>query len=129
MLSKGFQNCFIMNLPSRCHIKGSKTAKGLQSAKVLVNWGPFDDFFLGKKFHNAEKLKGGPFEIFQHPFCRKSPKKLKGDPLRIFFFKENAPQCRKNSKVGDLSLARYCMLRGKKGKTFLVQFPGPTGTY
>ena len=27
------------------------------------------------------------------------------------------------------SLARYCMLRGKKGKTFLVQFPGPTGTF
>ena len=22
------------------------------------------------KSHNAEKLKGGPFEVFQHPFCR-----------------------------------------------------------
>ena len=22
--------------------------------------------------HNAEKLKGGPFEVFQHPFCRKT---------------------------------------------------------
>ena len=28
---------------------------------------------------------------------------------------------------GPFSLARYCMIRGKKGKTFLVQFPGPTG--
>ena len=27
-----------------------------------------------KKSHNAEKLKGGPFGIFQHPFCRKTPK-------------------------------------------------------
>ena len=24
------------------------------------------------KSHNAEKLKGGPFEVFQHPFCRKT---------------------------------------------------------
>ena len=29
--------------PSRRHIKGSKIAKGLQGAKVLVNWGPFDE--------------------------------------------------------------------------------------
>ena len=25
-----------------------------------------------KKSHNDEKLKGGPFEVFQHPFCRKT---------------------------------------------------------
>ena len=24
------------------------------------------------KSHNAEKLKGGPFEVFQHPFSRKT---------------------------------------------------------
>ena len=24
------------------------------------------------KSHNAEKLKRGPFEVFQHPFCRKT---------------------------------------------------------
>ena len=28
-----------------------------------------------------EKLKGGHFGIFQHPFCRKTKKKLKGDHL------------------------------------------------
>ena len=28
-----------------------------------------------EKTGNAEKLKGGPFGIFQHPFCRKTPKK------------------------------------------------------
>ena len=33
------------------------------------------------KSHNAEKLKGGPFEVFQHPFCRKTSKKCRGDPL------------------------------------------------
>ena len=26
------------------------------------------------KSHNAEKLKVGPFEFFQHPFCRKTSK-------------------------------------------------------
>ena len=26
------------------------------------------------KSHNAEKLKGGPFGIFQHPICRKTSK-------------------------------------------------------
>ena len=29
--------------PSRRHIKGSKIAKRHQNAKVLVNWGPFDE--------------------------------------------------------------------------------------
>ena len=39
-------------------------------------------FIFGKKFHSAEKKrKGGPFGIFQHPFCRKTAKKLKGDPF------------------------------------------------
>ena len=40
------------------------------------------------KSHNAEKLKGGPFEVFQHPFCRKKiPEK-------------NVSQCRKKMKGG-----------------------------
>ena len=30
------------------------------------------------KSHNAEKLKGGPFGIFQHPFCRKTSKNAGG---------------------------------------------------
>ena len=34
-----------------------------------------------EKSLNAEKLKGGPFGFFQHPFCRKTAKKLKGDRL------------------------------------------------
>ena len=42
-------------LTDQRQIKGSKIAKGFRSAKVLVNWGPFDEFFLEKKSHNAEK--------------------------------------------------------------------------
>ena len=52
------------------------------------------------KSHNAEKLKGGPFGVFQHPFCRKTSKKLKGEKFlfseKIFIFS----QCRKKTK-GD----------------------------
>ena len=38
---------------------------------------------------------------------------------------EKVSQCRKKLKGGPLSLYRYCMLRGKRGKTFLVQFATP----
>ena len=74
----------------------------------------------GKKSHSAEKkLKGGPFGIFHHPFCRKTAKKLKGDPLR-----------KKNSGKKSLAVPKkigrgYGMLRGKTGKTVLVQFARP----
>ena len=48
-----------------------------------------------------KKLKGGPFGIFQHPLCRKTPKKLKGDPLRKKFFFE------KKSHRGEKTLREY----------------------
>ena len=47
-------------------------------------------FFFEKKSQDAEKLKGGPFGIFQHPFCRKTPKKLKGGPFGEFFFRKKS---------------------------------------
>ena len=71
------------------------------------------------------KNESGTLWDFQHPFCRKTPKKLKGDPLD--FFQKNSLNAEENLKGGPLSLARNCMLRGKR-ETFLVQFPGPTGT-
>ena len=65
-----------------------------------------------------KKLKGGPFGIFLHPFCRKN-KKLKGALLGKIFRKKsrNAEQ----NKGGPFSLSRYGLLRG----TFLVQFARP----
>ena len=73
--------------PKSAPYQGSKIAKGLQNAKVLVNWGPFyeKNVFLW----DFSKLKGGPFGIFQHPFCRTTQKKLKGDPWGIFFQKKS----------------------------------------
>ena len=46
--------------PSRRHIKGSKIAKGLQSAEVLVNWVPFDEFFRSL---TMLKNKPGPAQV------------------------------------------------------------------
>ena len=48
--------------PSRRHIKGSKIAKGIQSAEVLVNWVPLG-FFFEKRSHNAEKFLLYPLVI------------------------------------------------------------------
>ena len=84
--------------PSRSHIQGSKIAKDFQVSSTLLQYSKIEIFwknifrknYLLKKMdrvarrgslarapgalksHNAEKLKGGPFEVFQHPFCRKT---------------------------------------------------------
>ena len=60
--------------------------------------------------------------IFQHPFCRKTAKKLKGDPLGKKFSEKKSRSAEKKLKGGPFGLARCGMLRGKTGKTFLVQF-------
>ena len=47
-----------------------------------------------------KKLKGGPFGIFQHPFCRKTPKKIEGGPFgEIFFLEKKVSQRLKYSKA------------------------------
>ena len=65
----------------------------------------------GKKSHNAEKTeKGRPFGIFQHPFCRKTPKKLKKGTFGELFFPKKSRNAEK-TKEGTFGLVRYCMLR------------------
>ena len=61
---------------------------------------------LEKKSHNAEKLKGATLWGFPTSILTQNSKKLKGGPF---------------------GFARYGMLRGKTGKTFLVQFARPNG--
>ena len=97
--------------PSRRHIEGSKIAKGLHS--VFSSTAPQKIF--GKKVSMSKKLKGGPFGIFQHPFCRKTQKI--GDPL-VEKNSEKSVTMPKQLKGGHFSLARYCMIRGKKEKPF-----------
>ena len=93
--------------PSRRHIQGSKIAKRLPSVRYSLFFYSTrkskifrknfrKNFILKKngpsgalKSHNAEKLKGGPFGIFQHPFWRKTAKKLKGDHMGKKFSKKS----------------------------------------
>ena len=50
--------------------------------RSFVEGGPFGEKTnFQKKFHNAEKLKGGTLWDFKHPICCKISKKLKGGPF------------------------------------------------
>ena len=44
--------------------------------------------------------KGGPFEVFQHPFCRKTWKNWR--KIFLNYFREKISQCRKKLKGGTL---------------------------
>ena len=77
--------------------------------------------FCSKKVAQCrKKLKGGPFEVFQYPSVAKH-QKIEGGFFGGNFF-EKSLKVPKKLKEGPFSLSRYCMLRGKRGKLFLVQF-------
>ena len=72
--------------------------------------------------------RGDPLGFSNIHSVTKQQKKLKGGPFgEKFFFRKKVSQCRKKLKGGPFSLAQYGMLRGKTGKTFLVQFARPNG--
>ena len=50
---------------------------------------------------------------------------IEGGPFGEFFFEKKSHNDEKKLKVGPFSLYRHGMLRGKRGKTFLVQFARP----
>ena len=85
-------------------------------------------FFRKKSLTMPKKLKGGPFGIFQHPSVAKH-QKIEGGPFWEKTFSKKVSQWRKKLKGGPFSLSRYCMLRGKRGKTFLVQFARPNDAF
>ena len=45
-------------------------------------------------------MKGGPFEIFQHPFCRKTPKKIEGGPFGEKTFSDKKSRNAKKTERG-----------------------------
>ena len=102
--------------PSRRHIQGSKIAKRLPSVKYsLLQYSKTKNFLKityskngpsgALKSHNAEKLKGGPFEVFQHPFCRKTWKKLKKTKISTFGKKShNAEKTEKGDPLGFFNI-------------------------
>ena len=59
--------------------------------------------------------------FLQHPFCRKTAKKLKGKKIP----EKKTRKAGINWKGGPFGLPGYGMVRGKTGKTFLVQFARP----
>ena len=75
-----------------------------------------------------KKLKGGTLWDFQTSSLSQNIKKDAGGP---FGEKISEKKClampKKNLKGGLFGLARYGMLRGKTGKTILVQFARPNG--
>ena len=88
-------------------------------------------FIFGKKSHNAEKKteRGDPLGFFNIHSVAKHQKKCRGDPLGKFFFRKKSLAVPKKMKGGVFGLARYGMLRGKTGKTFLVQFARPNSAF
>ena len=66
-----------------------------------------------KSFTMTKNVKGGPFGIFQHPFCRKTSYNLKGGPFGEFFSRKKSRNAKKTERGGPFGLIRYCMLPGK----------------
>ena len=75
------------------------------------------------KSHNSEKLKGGTLWGFSTSILSQNMKKLK--KTKIFIFGKKSHSAEKNWKGGPFGLSGYGMVRGKTGKTFLVQFARP----
>ena len=84
--------------------------------------GPFGE----KKSQIAEKLKGGTLWGFSTSILSQNIKELKGSFGEKIFSRKKSRSAEKR-KGGPFGLARYSMLRGKTGKTFLVQFVRPNG--
>ena len=84
----------------------------ISQCRKKLKGGTLWDFPTSILSQNIKKMQGGPFE--EKKFRKKNPKK-------------NVSQCRKKLKGGLFGLARYDMLRGKTGKTILVQFARPNG--
>ena len=116
----------------------------LKNPKVGPNWhakrGDPYGFFNIHCCKTSNKLRGTLWREFfpekvshcrfcQHAICRKTSKTLKGsqniNPFGEKFFSRKKSHNAEKTERGPFSLARYCMLRGKRGKTFLVKFAEP----
>ena len=81
------------------------------------------NFFWEKSLTMPKKTeRDDPSGVFNIHFVAKH-QKIEGGLFGENFFPEKSLTMPKKTK----SLARYCMLRGKTEKTFLVQFARPNG--
>ena len=88
-------------------------------------------FFREKISQCRKKLERGTLWDFPTSFLSQNIKKMQGGPFEEKSFEKssekNVSQCRKKLQGGLFGLARYGMLRGKTGKTILIQFARPNG--
>ena len=126
--------------PSRRHIQGSKIAKRLPSVKYsLLQYSKienfteknFQKFTYSKKWtewrakvSQCRKTERGTLWNFPTSILSQNSKKIEGGTL---WKKIPEKKSRSDKKLegGPFGLAGYGMLRGKTGKTFLVQFARP----
>ena len=88
--------------------------------KTSKIWSGEKFLFSEKNFTVPKKnWKGGPFGIFQHPFCRKTAKKLKGGPFEEKKIPEKSLTVPKKIGRGDplVSPGMVCYA-GKQEKSF-----------
>ena len=74
-----------------------------------------------KKSHNAKKTE----RDFSTSILSQNIKNLNGGPFGEILFPKKSLTMPKKIERGHFNLSRYGMLRGKRGKTFLVQFARP----
>ena len=73
-----------------------------------------------------DALKGGTLSDFLTSIVAKH-QNIEGGTLWRIFSKKSLTMPKKTER-GPFSLTRYCMLRGKTGKSFLVQFAWRNGS-
>ena len=69
-----------------------------------------------------KKTERGSFGIFQHPLGRKTSKKIEELLFWGIFSKKHCTMPKKTERGDSLVSPGIILLRGEKGKTFLVQF-------
>ena len=96
---------FLRNLKFSWKRSGEKKQHDCISSRKFFptpkNWSGENLYFWEKKSQCRKKLKGGPFVIFQHPFCRKTANKLNEGPFGEIFFPKKVLQCQKKIGKGD----------------------------
>ena len=118
---------------SQCRKTERGTLRGFSTSILSQNMKKMKKtkiFIFGKKSYNAEKTeRGDPLGFFNIHSVAKHQKNCRGDPLGKIFLSKNSFAVPKKNERGVIGLARYGMLRGKTGKTFLFQFARPNSAF
>ena len=92
-------------------ISKAQISKRTSKCQSIEGLGLFD--FFEKSLTMPKKLKGEPSGIFQHPFCRKSPRMLEGGPSGDIFFEKMSHNAAK-TRMWDPLVSPGIVLHGKK---------------